>query len=77
MGSRAVLVPVSMKGDDVLGIKGVQRHEEALLKARDRGIIVKGLLLCNPHNPLGRCYEKGVIEAYLRLCGKYDLHFIR
>jgi aspartate/methionine/tyrosine aminotransferase len=74
---RTVLLPVSMGGDEVTSLQGVKRHEEALLEARERGVKVKGMLLCNPHNPLGRCYPKEVVERYLSLCKKYDIHFIR
>jgi 1-aminocyclopropane-1-carboxylate synthase len=66
-----------MHGDDVTSLAGVERHEEALLKAEQEGVKVKGLLLCSPHNPLGRCYSREVIEAYLVLCQKYKIHFIR
>lgn len=55
---------------------GVHRHEEALLAARKTGVKIRGLLLCNPHNPLGRCYAPDVLEAYLSLCSKYNIHLI-
>jgi bifunctional pyridoxal-dependent enzyme with beta-cystathionase and maltose regulon repressor activities len=34
----------------------VDLYEEALVKAREEGIIVRILLLCNPHNPLGMLF---------------------
>ena len=58
-------------------LQGVRQHEEALLQAWERGVKIKGMLLCNPHNPLGIYYPKEVIEGYLSLCEKYDVHFIR
>ncbi|KAM3072022.1 hypothetical protein ACMFMG_008488 [Clarireedia jacksonii] len=61
---------------DTTTLAGVHRHEEAILESQKSGIKIKGLLLCNPHNPLGRCYPPGVIKAYLSLCSKYSIHFI-
>jgi bifunctional pyridoxal-dependent enzyme with beta-cystathionase and maltose regulon repressor activities len=68
---------VSIGNDDVAGMAAVSHHEKALIEAEQSGTKVKGLMLCNPHNPLGRCYSKEVIEAYLALCSKYNIHFIR
>ena len=33
-------------------------------------------MLCNPHNPLGRCYTKSAIEGLLRLCNKHHIHVL-
>jgi 1-aminocyclopropane-1-carboxylate synthase len=60
-----------------VSVGAVEDHEKALLQARESGREIKALLLCNPHNPLGRCYSKEVLEAYLKLCGKYNIHLIR
>ncbi|PQE03584.1 aspartate aminotransferase protein [Rutstroemia sp. NJR-2017a BVV2] len=76
---RARVKPVFVDiGDlsDLTTLAGVRRHEEAILESQRSGIKIKGLLLCNPHNPLGRCYPPNVIEAYLSLCSKYSIHFI-
>jgi 1-aminocyclopropane-1-carboxylate synthase len=70
-------VCVSVGEDDVTGLAAVSHHEKALIQAEKNGTKVKGLMLCNPHNPLGRCYSKEVIEAYLALCSKYNIHLIR
>jgi aspartate/methionine/tyrosine aminotransferase len=37
---------------------------------------VRALLLCHPHNPLGRCYSKTTIIGLMRLCQKYQIHLI-
>lgn len=52
--SKAVLVPVSCKGYDPFGVEAVPRYEEELLKAEEKGIKVRVLVLCTPHNPLGQ-----------------------
>ena len=33
-------------------------------------------MLCSPHNPLGRCYSRKALVAYLKLCAKYQLHLV-
>ncbi|KAH8801500.1 1-aminocyclopropane-1-carboxylate synthase-like protein 1 [Xylogone sp. PMI_703] len=71
---KVVLAP--MKGDDPLGINGVVRHEEALLDAEKRGQKIQALMICNPHNPLGTCYSREVLESYMSLCSKYNIHLI-
>ncbi|USP76863.1 1-aminocyclopropane-1-carboxylate synthase [Curvularia clavata] len=69
-------VPVAFGQVDPLGPGAVECYEEALLSARDQGIVVKGLFLCSPHNPLGRCYPRHVILQLLALCQKYRIHLL-
>lgn len=33
-------------------------------------------ILCNPHNPVGRCWKKEEIEKILELCIKYDVFLV-
>ncbi|PQE16312.1 1-aminocyclopropane-1-carboxylate synthase 1 protein [Rutstroemia sp. NJR-2017a WRK4] len=37
---------------------------------------VKGLLICNPHNPFGQSYSSEVIQDLLAWCAKKDIHYI-
>jgi gliotoxin/aspirochlorine biosynthesis aminotransferase len=37
---------------------------------------IKGVVLCNPHNPLGRCYPRSVLAECLRFCQEKDIHFV-
>lgn len=37
---------------------------------------VKALMLTNPHNPLGRCYSKLILEQCVKFCHRRDIHFI-
>ncbi|KAG7138211.1 aminotransferase aclI like protein [Verticillium longisporum] len=78
MGARAgaQIVAVSLGGIDPLSEEAIASYEQALLDAKERGITTKALILCNPHNPLGRCYPRSVIEGYMRLCQKYSLHLL-
>ncbi|KAM0255721.1 hypothetical protein ACHAQJ_005475 [Trichoderma viride] len=72
----AKVVPVPFHGIDPLSGNSVAKYEEALIKAEAEGTRVTGLVLCNPHNPLGRCYSRDTIVELLRLCEKYHINFI-
>ncbi|KAH7054183.1 putative 1-aminocyclopropane-1-carboxylate synthase [Macrophomina phaseolina] len=78
MGYRveAQIIGVSFGKTDPFGLETVDTYEKALVVAQRQGIRVKALLLCNPHNPLGRCYTREVLEAYMRFCQKHSLHLI-
>ncbi|KAK6007377.1 hypothetical protein QM012_004191 [Aureobasidium pullulans] len=71
-GLKCVFVPFG--STDQFSVSAIANYEKALLEARERGISVRALLLCNPHNPLGRCYLLATIKAVMQLCDKYSLH---
>lgn len=70
------LITVKFGDVDPLSVSAVKFYEQAVLDARKRGVTVKGLMLCNPHNPLGRCYSRDVLLEYLKLCEKYQIHLV-
>ncbi|KAH7254519.1 pyridoxal phosphate-dependent transferase [Fusarium solani] len=72
----AKTIGVSFEETDPFGLETIKVYEKALADAQAQGIRVKALLLCNPHNPLGRCYPRQVIEAYMKFCQKHSLHLI-
>ncbi|KAJ5439589.1 uncharacterized protein N7458_010587 [Penicillium daleae] len=75
--SSCQLIYTSFQGGDPFSPGAVIRYEEAFLKARDEsGVSVRALLICNPHNPLGRCYPRETLEALLQFCQKYQIHLI-
>lgn len=73
-GIKCVFVP--FRDTDQFSVAAVTNYENALLAAREAGIIVRALLLCNPHNPLGRCYPLSTIKALMQMCKKYSLHLL-
>lgn len=73
-GVKAVHVP--FRDVDQFTPEGVRCYEEALLKARDEGMKVRMVLLCHPHNPLGRCYPPETLVELMRFCDKYSLHLL-
>lgn len=75
--SNCQLVYVPFHGDDPFSPDAVARYEKTFLQARDEtGVTIRALLICNPHNPLGRCYSRETLEALLRFCQKYQIHLI-
>ncbi|BAE54535.1 unnamed protein product [Aspergillus oryzae RIB40] len=73
---KAKIIGVSFGEMDPFGPETVGIYEKALADAQRQGIRVKAVLLCNPQNPLGRCYTREVLEAYMRFCQKQNLHLI-
>ncbi|GJC89945.1 putative inactive 1-aminocyclopropane-1-carboxylate synthase-like protein 2 [Colletotrichum liriopes] len=67
---------VSFGDVDPFGPGAVGKYEEALLEAREKGQRIKGVILCNPHNPLGRCYPRETIVGLMKLCQKYQIHLV-
>lgn len=49
----------------------VSRFEELAKESTNRILI-----LCNPHNPVGRVWSKEELEEILRICKRYDLYVI-
>ncbi|KAJ4312928.1 hypothetical protein N0V94_007188 [Neodidymelliopsis sp. IMI 364377] len=70
------VVPVAFDAVDPCGDDCVQAYEAALLQSREQGISVRALMLCHPHNPLGRCYSRETLIALLCLCQKHKIHLI-
>jgi aspartate/methionine/tyrosine aminotransferase len=83
MVNRASVKPVLVEFEgrsrsiDPTSLEAVKCYEDALIQSTQNGTPVRALLLCHPHNPFGLCYEPHVLEAYLELCAKYKIHFIR
>lgn len=51
-------------------------YENAILKAAEQGTKIKALVICNPHNPLGKCYPVEVLNGMMQLCQKHNLHLV-
>ncbi|KAL4788776.1 pyridoxal phosphate-dependent transferase [Aspergillus venezuelensis] len=73
----AVVVEVEMGAVDPLSPEAVSLYEQAAIKFEQRtGKRVRGLMLCNPHNPLGRCYPRDTITELMRLGQSRQMHLI-
>ncbi|KAM6512079.1 hypothetical protein FALCPG4_017065 [Fusarium falciforme] len=67
---------VSFGTVDPFSLEAVQEYEQEYTRAQEDSKTVKAILLCSPHNPLGRCYSNQVLKAYMSLCGKLGLHLL-
>ncbi|GLA64071.1 hypothetical protein AtubIFM56815_007040 [Aspergillus tubingensis] len=73
----ATVVPVEFDDCDPFSLQAVDCYERALLTfQQNTGRKVRALMLCHPHNPLGRCYPRETIIHLMRLCQKYQIHLI-
>ncbi|KAF2460669.1 pyridoxal phosphate-dependent transferase [Lineolata rhizophorae] len=67
---------VSFGDIDQFSPAAVDCYEKALIEAHRNGTKVRALMLCNPHNPLGRCYPRETIIGLMKLCAKYSVHLL-
>ncbi|KAI1412752.1 acc synthase [Hypoxylon sp. FL1857] len=51
-------------------------YEAGFEAAKARGISIKALIICNPHNPLGQCYPRETLVELMRFCGSKGIHLI-
>jgi 1-aminocyclopropane-1-carboxylate synthase len=69
-------LPVAFGGIDPFSTEAAAQYEDEIVKAKLQSKTVRALLLCSPHNPLGRCYPRKTLVALMRLCQKYSIHLI-
>ncbi|KAF8475714.1 pyridoxal phosphate-dependent transferase [Kalaharituber pfeilii] len=78
--SKAVPIPVAFGNIDPFSIEALKCYKEHLDKfneeAKGKENRVKAIILTNPHNPLGKCYSRETIKAFMRFCQKHDLHLV-
>ncbi|KAI1066959.1 hypothetical protein LB507_011336 [Fusarium sp. FIESC RH6] len=70
------VIQVPCKGIDPFCVDIIERYEATLQEAKASGKTVAGVLLCNPHNPLGHCYPKDTLVEVMRFCQRHQLHLI-
>ncbi len=70
LGRRVVYSPLKRNGEDwEMDLEDF----EAKLKEDPS---IRMFLLCNPHNPVGRCWKKEELQKILDLCERYDLYLV-
>lgn len=42
----------------------------------NKGNGVKGVIVCNPHNPVGRCYDREALLEYGRFAEQHNVHLV-
>ncbi|VUC36256.1 unnamed protein product [Clonostachys rosea] len=75
MGTKLAQVAFGPETDPI-GPGCVSKYEEKILEVQANGGRVAGLILAHPHNPLGRCYSRAVLIELMKLCQKYQVHFV-
>ncbi|XP_076064842.1 1-aminocyclopropane-1-carboxylate synthase-like protein 1 [Oratosquilla oratoria] len=50
--------------------------EDKILETQSAGRRVRALILVNPNNPLGDVYSPGLLIDIMKICAKYEVHFI-
>lgn len=70
------VVPVSFDKIDPFTSEGVDCYEAALIQSQKAGVRISAIMLCNPHNPTGRCYSREALLGLMSLCEKYQIHLI-
>ncbi|CAO1615186.1 unnamed protein product [Parajaminaea phylloscopi] len=59
------------------GHGALANFEETMVKyKRDEGVTSRAIIVCNPHNPVGRCYDREALLAYGRFAEKHNLHIV-
>ncbi|KAL7619776.1 hypothetical protein AAE478_010318 [Parahypoxylon ruwenzoriense] len=54
----------------------VAAYEAGFEAAKARGVNIRALIICNPHNPLGQCYPRETLIGLMRLCASKGIHII-
>lgn len=72
-------IPVYSNTDDGTGShnferKAAMRGFEEALQEQERTI--KAVIVCNPNNPVGRCYNRAALVEYGKFAEKHDLHLV-
>ncbi|TWU71575.1 hypothetical protein ED733_001505 [Metarhizium rileyi] len=70
------VLPVAFGHMDPVSVEAVQKYEDEILRAKQRGQRIAGVILAHPHNPLGRCYPREALVAFMKLCQKYQIHLV-
>ncbi|KAF2965992.1 hypothetical protein GQX73_g7586 [Xylaria multiplex] len=67
---------VEFGSTDPFSLEALKHYEETYREAQQSGKNIRAILLCNPHNPLGRCYSRQVLEKYMKFCHDKQIHLI-
>ncbi|KAK5084216.1 hypothetical protein LTR05_005292 [Lithohypha guttulata] len=70
------VVRISFHDVDPLSLGAIAAYEAAIKSCQANNQRVAAIMLCNPHNPLGRCYPRDFIIELMKLCQKYEVHLI-
>ncbi|KAI7616548.1 PLP-dependent transferase, partial [Hortaea werneckii] len=65
-------------GIDQFSPAAVAEYERVLLTSSQQSSSprIRAILLCHPHNPLGRPYPRETLIEFMKLCEKYQIHLL-
>lgn len=63
----------TLEGSTQIDVVNALKNAYFAASCRER---IKGIVLTNPNNPLGKCYPRHVLCEILRFCDVNGLHFI-
>jgi aspartate/methionine/tyrosine aminotransferase len=73
----AVVIPVDFGEVDPLSPEAISLYEKAATDFEaNTGKRVRAVMLCHPHNPLGRCYPRSAIIDLMKMCQARQMHLI-
>lgn len=61
---------------DPFSSSALDDYRSAYDRLTQAGKTVKAVLLCNPQNPLGRCYSRETLLAFGKFCEERNLHLV-
>lgn len=67
------IIPVKYSTRPTTAKNLIHHYSEAMKNA---SCPIRGLIVCNPHNPLGQIYPTVWLEALLQFCEAHHIHFI-
>ena len=67
---------VSFGDIDQFSAACVSAYSDAIQAANKEGKRIRAIMLCNPHNPLGKCYTKDAIVGMMKLCHDRKIHLL-
>ena len=66
----------SLEKDGLQFVLSGKLLEDAIISQGKLGKKVRAFLYCNPNNPTGAVYSKELTMELMRVCAKYQIHFI-
>ncbi|KAF2155520.1 putative aspartate aminotransferase [Myriangium duriaei CBS 260.36] len=70
------IIDIAFIDVDCMSDGALPLYEQAMKQNAEAGNRIKAVMICNPHNPLGRCYSKRFLVGLLKLCQTYQIHLI-
>ncbi|OLY79717.1 1-aminocyclopropane-1-carboxylate synthase 2 [Smittium mucronatum] len=74
--AKAVIHGVPIPPSEIQSPSQIKYYESKYQELRSLGVVVKAIILCNPHNPTGKVYSQSAIEAILEFANKHDIFVI-